>query len=920
MTTGELSKVNARLSENDYRSRFSWDKATWSSHCGNCLANCPYKLYSNSDGAVFEEVAGVIPGFEGIPDMNPLGCQKGAAWQKQLTSKDRITKPLKRVGERGSGNFEEIGYQQAYDLVADAIIDSIEKYGTDSILLESGAECGVLASVARNKLALSLGAIHIDPNSSVSDVHAGHWLTFGNLLGGSSADDTFRAETVIIWNGNPAFTRIPFFHYLTEARYRGANIITVAPDYSPSSMHSDLYVPIVPGTDAQFILGVCNYLIQNNLFDRNFVASQTDLTLLVDTRTKRFLRQSDMVQDGKEDRFYGITQDGVTLIDASKLDSPFEPSDFLLEAQSDVKLLDGTTVNVTTVFNLLKERLSLYTPESVYEICQISKDVLIRFANLVAGHKTKVSNGLGSCKHYHGDLMERSMDLLLALTGNWGKPGTGLDTYIIALLEGEVLSMFKTGEGVQAGEEAIEAVEALLQVLQDANEATSPGKAYVELMRMGASLTNVVPPALYFYHHGGFKEDWDKKAYGDSPKTLGEIINEAEANGWWEGLVRPANHGKTKVMLVAGTNILRRTRGGQRNLLESLYKDLDLAVTVDFRMNTTGMYSDIILPISCEGERIEMHAANSHSFERSFSDKAFDAPNGVPSEWEVFDSLAKAVARRAKERNLDSFTTTAGVIKPYADIQKALTSLEERSDEAALDEILRDSALTGNIESGTSLYDLRQKGFVKPVKLPDALEFIASNTLKPDEPFVAYENHLTKGVIFETLTGRAQFYIDHEWFIDSGENLPCYKPTPKMAGDYPFRVTGGHPRWSIHATNTTSEILLETTRGKPVAHLNPTDADELGILDGAKAVIFNDYGELQIEVKLSPSVRPKQVIVYASWEPQLFENWKDMTFVEPGPVKWLHFVTGYGHLVYTPMQWQPAQSDRVYEVGIKALN
>ncbi len=920
MTVTKTEKGKGQKSEDSYRQRFSWEKVTWSSHCGNCIANCSYKLYSKDSSAVFEEVSGIIPGYEGIPDMNPLGCQKGAVWQKQLTSGDRITKPLKRVGERGSSNFVEIGYEEAYDLVADKIIDSIEKYGTDSVMLESGAECGVIASVARNRLAMALGAIHIDPNSSVSDVHAGHWMTFGNLLGGSTADDTFRAETVIVWNGNPAFTRIPYFHYLTEARYRGANIVTISPDFSPSAIHSDMHIPITPGTDAQFLLGTCNYIVQNNLYDTNFLSSQTDMTFLVDVATKKFLRESDMVENGKQDRFYGLTDTGVTLINGSKLDPPDQKSRFKLEATAETILKDGSKIQVTTVFNLLKQELAKYTPESVEQICQISQDVLKRFAHLVVGHKTKVSNGLGSCKHFHGDLMERSMDLLLAMTGNWGKPGTGFDTYIIALLEGEVLSMFKSGVGAQAGAEAIEAVEAFLAMLQQNSDTSSLGKAYIELMRMGAPLSNVVPPAIYYYHQGGFKEDWDKNGYGQDNKSLGDALVMAEKNGWWDGLIRPANDKKTKVMIVAGTNILRRTRGGQRNLLKSLWPELDFVVTVDFRMNTTGLHSDLFLPISCEGERIEMHAANSHSYERMFSDKAFEPIDNVPSEWEVFNSIAKAIAKRAKERNLTNFTLQSGLSKDYAELDQALTHLSDHSDEAVLDEILRDSALAGNLAAGTDLATLRQKGYVKPVQLPAPLEAIAGNKITDNEPFVAYANHVTNGDIFETLTGRAQFYIDHEWFIEAGENLPCYKPTPEMGGDYPFRITGGHPRWSIHATNTTNPLILETTRGKPVIHINPIDAAELAVKDGQKVLVYNDYGEFKVDAKVTPAVRPKQVILYASWEPQLFEDWKDATHVEPGPVKWLHFVTGYGHLVYTPMQWQPAQSDRVYAVGLKALN
>jgi len=135
-----------------------------------------------------------------------------------------------------------------------------------------------------------------------------------------------------------------------------------------------------------------------------------------------------------------------------------------------------------------------------------------------------------------------------------------------------------------------------------------------------------------------------------------------------------------------------------------------------------------------------------------------------------------------------------------------------------------------------------------------------------------------------------------------------------MGGDLPLQLTGGHPRWSIHATNTTNPYMLETTRGKPVLHMNPTDADAREIGDDDLVRLFNDVGELRVAAKLSPSVRPGQVILYASWEAYLYPEWKDVTFVEPGMVKWLHFAGGYGHLGYSALQWQPIQSDRLYRV------
>ena len=69
------------------------------------------------DGKIaFEEQAGVLPVIEaGVPDMNPMGCQKGASWSKTLNGGERVRHPLKRVGARGSGVWEQVSWEQACD-------------------------------------------------------------------------------------------------------------------------------------------------------------------------------------------------------------------------------------------------------------------------------------------------------------------------------------------------------------------------------------------------------------------------------------------------------------------------------------------------------------------------------------------------------------------------------------------------------------------------------------------------------------------------------------------------------------------------------------------------------------------------------------------------------------------------------------
>ena len=189
--------------------RWSWDQVTWGSHCGNCIANCTYRVYARDGEIVYQEQSGGIPGFEGMPDMNPLGCQKGGAWHTQAQGDERLLHPLRRVGERGSGQWEQITWDEALDMLADAVIDALETEGPESVLVDPGPESGLVGGMGRARFCNAVGGLSMDSNSTVSDVHLGHWVTFGSLLGGSSADDTFRADTILVWNGNPAYTRIP---------------------------------------------------------------------------------------------------------------------------------------------------------------------------------------------------------------------------------------------------------------------------------------------------------------------------------------------------------------------------------------------------------------------------------------------------------------------------------------------------------------------------------------------------------------------------------------------------------------------------------------------------------------------------------------------------------------------------------------
>jgi nitrate reductase alpha subunit len=181
--------------------------------------------------------------------------------------------------------------------------------------------------------------------------------------------------------------------------------------------------------------------------------------------------------------------------------------------------------------------------------------------------------------------------------------------------------------------------------------------------------------------------------------------------------------------------------------------------------------------------------------------------------------------------------------------------------------------------------------------------------------------HTEDKVPYDTLVRRAQFYIDHEWFLEAGEELPTHKEPPRGHGgrNRRFEMTSGHNRWSIHSMNMTNNIIQNTHRGEPFVFLNDRDAADLGVENGEQVRLVSDVGDSLIAAKISPSVRPGQVILYNGFEPYQHENWYSQADLEPGHVKHLGLVGNYGHLKYRMLSWQPIPADRAVRVDVEKI-
>ena len=911
-----------------YREKWSWDSVTWGSHSVDCYpGGCPFRVYTKDGRIVREEQAGILSPVEpGIPDMNPMGCQKGACWSHCHYSPDRVTKPLKRVGERGKGKFEEVSWDEALTDIADAILDAIEDPGSDSIITPMTPEVGAGGARIWGQL---LGTPTTDGNAEFQDFSPGWHVTWGLYNPTSSMDDWFLAELTLIWHANPVYTNIHWYHYLAESRYNGGEVVTVAPDYSPSAIHADYHLPVRIGTDAALALAMCKVIVDAGLYKKQFVQEQTDLPLLVRKDNGRFLRGCDVVEGEREDQFYWWDTLTGTLTPAPRGTLATTGVDPALEGSYSVLLKDMTTVEVEPVFVRIRRRLEDYTPEKAGEICGLHPENIRKLARKVATRKTKIFIGWNSGKYYHGDLMERSMALLLGLTGNWGKKGTGTRSWAIMGLDGQVFLARKEAAGQEAAQKHIAGLIAMRRLLA----AEDPTLTTEMIQNRGASMAvelgglgSATPPAFLWYHQYGYKERWNDPENNDPSmkRSFDEYVQEATEKGWWDPrFAEVFQKVEPRVLFEAGGNMLRRQRGGQKLLLEHLWPKLSMFITCDYRMTTTGLYSDYILPAAQHYEKLGNSMPSVHHMNFVLCDRAAPPPDQALPDYEIGIRILEKIEERAAARGLKEFTDLSGNLRSLEGLAARVTQGGAlRDEEKRFDEIVRDSAVYGLLPKGTTLDTLREKGAMRYTGWGMVGHGQSqASTIRPDEVHNPLRWHTEDKIPYDTLVRRAQYYIDHEWFLEAGEELPTHKEPPPGHGgrNRRFEMTSGHNRWSIHSMNMTNNIIQNTHRGEPFVFINDADAAELGIENGEQIRMVSDVGDSLIAAKISPSVRPGQVILYNGFEPYQHENWYSQADLEPGHVKHLGLVGNYGHLKYRMLSWQPIPADRAVRVDVEKI-
>ncbi len=899
-----------------YREKWSWDAVVRSSHWVNCWyqAHCAWNVYVK-DGIVWrEEQAADYPQTRPeVPDWNPRGCQKGACFSERMYDPARVPYPLERVGPRGSGRFRRISWDEALEKVADAILDTLVEEGSDRVVwdLGPGISTGV-QTAGQARLRTLLDSTVLDMNTEIGDGHRGAAETFGKIVFERSADDYFFSDLILCWGANPAYTQIPNAHFLTEARYRGARLVCISPDHSATAIHSDLWIPVNPGGDAALALGVAHLLLRDGRVDEEFVREQTDLPLLVRTDTRRYLRESDL-RDGGSDEILYLHDPKRGLVPAPRRSLDLGTLRPDLRGRFEATLADGSRVTVRPVFELLEERLREYTPERAAALSGAPAPLIRKLADLFAkARAASMVTTSNFAKYYHGNLVERSQALLFALTGHFGRKGTGFVGFPFLMLDSLddfVLSMF----GLP--------LRAMIGASQLVDEARLRMAGYTDEMivyersRRSFETGQEVSGALFWYIHGGLLEasrklqDWDPFL----KRPVEEVLRESLDKGWQHVWPKPGNPPRVLISLVS--NPLRRIRCYPL-LLEHLWPELRSVVVIDWRMTSTALHADLVLPAAAWYERTE-HKWVTPLMPFIHGGRKVATFKEARSDWEIFSRLAEAIDRRASERGIREFVDRAGRTRSFEGFYRTFSNngrFGHRDDEAVARELIEK---TSNL-AGVDFDALMDRGYARFTGVGESIASIGNATdIRPDDTVTPLTDHVEGRKPYPTLSRRIQFYLDQELYLELDEALPRHKAPPAAGGAYPLQLTGGHTRWSIHAAWRDDRMMLRQQRGEPVAWMSSADAAARGIRDGDLVRVRNDLDHFLIRVKVAPGVRPGQFIVYHAWENYQFRARRGFQNLIPSPLNPVELSGGQFHLRPMTICLQPSHTDRDTRVEVE---
>jgi len=234
------------------------------SHCRMCHGGCGVLVYTK-DGRVAK-----IAGDPDCPINHGTLCSKGIASAQLAYHPDRLTYPVKRIGPKGSGKWERISWDEALDTIAEQILRYKEEFGAESVVMgygtgrENEAVIYRFANLLGSPNVLTAGHFCYGPRIATSIITCGT-----NPI----VDYENNPKCIMVWGNNLVISNPDCYkgEPFSVSLAAGAKLIAVDPRLTRIAARADVWLQLRPGTDTALALGMLNVIINEGLYDKEFV-------------------------------------------------------------------------------------------------------------------------------------------------------------------------------------------------------------------------------------------------------------------------------------------------------------------------------------------------------------------------------------------------------------------------------------------------------------------------------------------------------------------------------------------------------------------------------------------------------------------------------------------------------------------------
>ena len=795
--------------EDMYRQRWSHDKVVRTTHGVNCTGSCSWKVFVKNGVITWENQQIDYPSCgPDMPEFEPRGCPRGASfswyeysplrvkypymrgklwtlWQEAMQEhqedpieawKSIVENPEKAKeykSARGKGGHVRMDWQQVTKIIAAQLIYTIKKYGPDRVAGFTPIPAKSMVSYASGARFLSLlGGEMLSFYDWYADLPPSSPQIWGEQTDVPESSDWFNAGYIIMWGSNVPLTRTPDAHFLTEVRYRGTKVVSVAPDYAESVTHADDWISSNPGSDAAVAQAMTHVILDEFYEQRqeemfiNYAKQYTDLPFYImleeheDTyKAGRFLRASDI---GKEEQHADwkpiiydqnagefIVPNGTmgqrweddvkwNLILENEDGTVIDPAMSVLDEESkweeivypffdhsgngtftrsipvkEMQLADGSVKKIATIYDVMLSQYgvkrhgathtaenyldkdSIYTPGWQQAITSVKPELVIQIAREFAQNaidtdgRSMIIMGAGINHWFNSDTIYRSILNLVMLTGSEGKNGGGWAHYVgqekVRPIEGwnniafardwqgpprlqNATSFFYFATDQWRYEEA--GVDSLRAATSRERRYEHPADYNVLAARLGW-----MPAYPQFNKNSlAFAEEAKERGDDSDEAIVNRVVSDLQSEALEFAMEDPdAPENFPRTLFVWRSNLVSSSAKGQEYFMKHLFGatsnlfaeanedlkpeevkwreevqgKLDLLLAIDFRMTTTPIYADIVLPAATWYEKEDLSSTDMHPFVHPFN-RAIDPPWQTRSDWDIYRSIAEQFSEMAK--------------------------------------------------------------------------------------------------------------------------------------------------------------------------------------------------------------------------------------------------------------------------------